>query len=74
MVIVHCDSKEEGWLLTVLCGLPKLNSIICQVPRIDATVDSLAGATYFITLDLASHYWQVEVEEPDKEKQLFNSQ
>ena len=53
----------------------KLNSITHQdaypLPRIDATLDSLAGATYFITLDFASGYWQVEVEEQDKEKTPF---
>ena len=40
---------------------------------IDATVDSLAGSTHFTTLDLASGYWQVEVEEQDKEKTAFST-
>ena len=29
--------------------------------RIDTTLDSLAGSMLFTTLDLASGYWQVEV-------------
>ena len=29
------------------------------LPRIDDTLDLLAGARYFTTLDLASGYWQV---------------
>lgn len=41
------------------------------LPRIDATLDALAGAQYFITLDLASGYWQVELEEEAKERQHF---
>ena len=55
----------------------KLNSVTHQdaypLPRIDATLDSLAGATYFTRLDLASGYWQVKVEEQDKEKIAFST-
>lgn len=36
------------------------------LPQIDATLDALAGAQYFTTLDLASGYWQVELEENAK--------
>jgi len=43
------------------------------LPRIDATLESLAGAQYFFTLDLASGYWQVEMEEEDKEKTAFST-
>ena len=53
----------------------KLNAVTHQdaypLSRMDATLDSLAGASYFTTLDLASGYWQVEVEEQDKEKTAF---
>ena len=35
------------------------------LPRIDATLESLGGSTLFSTLDLASGYWQVEL---DKER------
>ena len=33
--------------------------------RIDDSIDALSGACWFSTLDLASGYWQVEVEEND---------
>jgi hypothetical protein len=41
------------------------------LPRIDDTLDSLGNASYFSTLDLASGYWQVEVDPSDWEKTAF---
>ena len=43
------------------------------LPRIDDSFDTLAGSRYFSTLDLASGYWQVEVEEKDKQKTAFST-
>ncbi|KRZ50518.1 Retrovirus-related Pol polyprotein from transposon 17.6, partial [Trichinella nativa] len=43
------------------------------LPRIDDTLDALAGAQWFSTLDLASGYWQVEVEPQDREKTAFTT-
>ena len=41
------------------------------LPRIDDTLDTLGKAQWFSTLDLASGYWQVEVEPADREKTAF---
>lgn len=41
------------------------------LPRIDDTLDKLAGAKYFTTCDAASGYWQIPVEEADQEKLSF---
>ncbi|KAG1941111.1 interleukin-1 receptor accessory protein-like 1-A [Pimephales promelas] len=41
------------------------------LPRIDDALDSLAHAQWFSTLDLASGYWQVEVDPKDKHKTAF---
>ena len=42
------------------------------LPRIDDTLDALAGARWFSTLDLKSGYHQVEVADEDKEKTAFS--
>ena len=44
------------------------------LPRIDDTLDMLFGAIYFTTLDLFSGYWQIEIEESDKEKTAFTTE
>ena len=41
------------------------------LPRMDDTLDTLAGAKWFSTLDMVSGYWQVEVADKDKEKTAF---
>ena len=43
------------------------------LPRIDSTLDALSGAAWFSTLELKSGYWQVEMEEKDKEKTVVTS-
>ena len=41
------------------------------LPRIDDTLDVLAGSSWFSAHDLESGYWQVGVEECDKNKTAF---
>ena len=41
------------------------------IPRIEESLESLAGAQWFSTLDLASGYWQVELDDAAKEKSAF---
>ena len=36
------------------------------LPRVDDTLDTLAGSQVFTTLDLISGYWQVEVKPEDR--------
>ena len=43
------------------------------LPRIDDTLEALAGAKWFSSLDLKSAYWQVELHPDDKEKTAFTA-
>ena len=53
----------------------KLNAVSIKdsypLPRIDDSLDALAGAKCFSTLDLASGYWQVGMTEEAKRKSAF---
>ena len=55
----------------------KLNSATVKdsypLPHIDDSIDALSGSCWFSTLDLASDYWQVEVEERDRPKTAFTT-
>ena len=41
------------------------------MPRIDETLDKLHGKQFFTTLDLASGYYQIELDDDAKEKTAF---
>ena len=43
------------------------------LPRIDDTLDALAGNVYFSTMDLSSGYWQVDMDTDDKAKTAFTT-
>ena len=72
---VMVRKKDGSWRFCI--DFRKLNSVThCDaypLPRIDSTLDTLKGSTLFTTLDLASGFWQVEVQEEDKEKTAFST-
>ena len=64
--------KKKDGSLRFCIDLRRLNSVTIRdadsLPRMDESLDALGGARWFSTLDLKSAYWQVELEEEDKEK------
>ena len=71
--IVLVDKKDGSSRLCV--DYRKLNKMTTPdaypLPRIDDTLDSLQGCKLFSTMDLASGYFQLELEEVDREKSAF---
>ncbi|KRX32404.1 Retrovirus-related Pol polyprotein from transposon 17.6, partial [Trichinella murrelli] len=69
------DLGPPRWCSRFCVDYRRLNEVTRKdaqpLPRIDATLDALAGAKWFTTLDLASGYWQVEVDKRDREKTAF---
>ena len=43
------------------------------LPRIDDSFDALSGSCWFSTMDLASGYWQVEIDPKDRCKTAFSA-
>ncbi|GFS82463.1 hypothetical protein TNCV_4777721 [Trichonephila clavipes] len=71
--IVLVRKKDGSWRFCV--DYRKLNSVtkkdVYPLPRIDDTLDCLKGAMFFSSMDLRSGYWQVEIDEADREKTAF---
>ncbi|GBN54240.1 Retrovirus-related Pol polyprotein from transposon 297 [Araneus ventricosus] len=47
------------------------SNLVYPLPRIDDTLDCLSKAEYFSSMDLYTGYWQIEVDEADREKTSF---
>ena len=41
------------------------------LPHIEDSLNTLGGARFFCSLHLASGYWQLEMDTPDREKTTF---
>lgn len=71
--VVLIRKKDGTWRFCV--DYRHLNKItkkdVYPLPRIDDALDCLYGATYFSTIDLRSGYWQIAVDEMDREKTAF---
>ena len=71
--VVMVKKKDGSWRFCV--DYRKLNDATRKdsypLPHIEDTFDALAGSHYFCALDLASGYWQVEMEESDRAKTAF---
>ncbi|KAL5469541.1 hypothetical protein EMCRGX_G030811 [Ephydatia muelleri] len=73
--IVMIKKKDGSWRFCV--DFRKVNSMTQKdaypLPRIDEALEALTGSQFFTTLDLASGYWQVEMEEADRKKTAFST-
>lgn len=71
--VVLVKKKNGEWRFCV--DYRKLNKVtkkdVYPLPRIDDALDCLAGAKIFSIMDLKSGYWQIEVDEKDREKTAF---
>ncbi|XP_041915813.1 uncharacterized protein LOC121680475 [Alosa sapidissima] len=67
--------QKKGGGLRFCVDYRKLNSVTHKdaypLPRIEEALTNLKKSQWYSTLDLASGYWQVEVDEQDKEKTAF---
>ena len=66
--------KKDG-TLRFCVDYRRLNKVtkkdVYPLPRIDDALDRLYNAKYFSSMDHKTGYWQIEVDERDREKTAF---
>ena len=67
--------KKKNGQLRLCIDYRRVNALTYKdaypIPKIDACLDALGGSKYFSSLDLRQGYWQVEIQESDRDKTAF---
>ena len=70
-------ARKKSGDIRLCCDYRQLNKLTVKdqfpIPRMDEVIDALSGAKYFSTLDLASGYHQVKMDEGDRAKTAFTT-
>ncbi|KAJ8037827.1 hypothetical protein HOLleu_18745 [Holothuria leucospilota] len=73
--IVLVKKKDNTYRFCV--DYRKLNAVTIRdshpLPRVDDILDAIAGSQYFSTMDLTHGYWQIMMNDNDKEKTAFTT-
>ena len=73
--VVLVRKKGGQWRFCI--DYRRLNAVTIKdshpLPRVDDSLDALAGSAWFSTLDFSNGYWQVEMAEEDREKTAFTT-
>ncbi|CAG2221615.1 unnamed protein product [Mytilus edulis] len=72
--VTLCLKKDSTWRFCIDYRVLNLHTLkdSYPLPRIDSSLDSLGNNKWFSTIDLASGYWQVLVDEKDRPKTAFS--
>ena len=77
MVFPCCTIPEKDGTFRFCVDMRAVNSVTKglahPLPRVDDALDSLAGARWYTTLDMATGYWQVGIAPEDREKTAFST-